>query len=42
LRQYTLRRLSYVPIVVVAVSLITFFTLRSPWVQDPAVLMCAA
>lgn len=40
MRQYTLRRLSYVPIVVIAVSLITFFTLRLPWVTDPAILMC--
>jgi peptide/nickel transport system permease protein len=40
LRQYTLRRLSYVPIIVIAVSLITFFTLRLPWVPDPVIQMC--
>ncbi len=40
MRQYTLRRLSYVPIVIVAVSLITFFTLRLPWTADPVIMMC--
>lgn len=36
MRQYTLRRLAYMPLIVVAVSIITFFTLRLPFAQDPA------
>lgn len=36
MRQYAIRRLSYLPIIAVAVSLITFFTLRLPWATDPA------
>jgi peptide/nickel transport system permease protein len=35
MRQYTLRRLAYMPLIVVSVSLITFFTLRLPFAQDP-------
>jgi peptide/nickel transport system permease protein len=38
MRQYALRRLAYVPLIVVTVSIITFFTLRSPWATDPATL----
>ena len=36
MRQYALRRLSYMPLIVVSVSIITFFTLRLPFAQDPA------
>jgi peptide/nickel transport system permease protein len=39
-RQYALRRLSYVPLVMIFVALITFFALRLPWVHDPVILMC--
>ena len=35
MRQYALRRLAYMPLIVVSVSLITFFTLRLPFAQDP-------
>jgi peptide/nickel transport system permease protein len=35
MRQYALRRLAYLPVIAIAVSLITFFTLRLPWAQDP-------
>jgi peptide/nickel transport system permease protein len=38
MRQYALRRLAYVPLIVVTVSIITFFTLRSPWATDPTTL----
>ncbi len=39
MRQYALRRMAFLPIIVVAVSLITFFTLRSPFSQDPVDLL---
>jgi peptide/nickel transport system permease protein len=35
MRQYALRRLTYLPLIAVAVSLIVFFTLRLPFAQDP-------
>ncbi len=35
MRQYALRRLAYLPLIMVAVSLVTFFTLRLPWATDP-------
>lgn len=41
MRQYALRRLSYLPLIAVAVSIITFFTLRAaPGLGDPVILMC--
>ena len=36
MRQYTLRRLAYVPLIVGFVSILTFFTLRLPWATDPS------
>jgi peptide/nickel transport system permease protein len=36
MRQYALRRLAYMPLIVVVVSLMTFFCLRLPWANDPA------
>ena len=38
MRQYALRRLAYVPLIVGVVSIITFFTLRLPWAADPVLL----
>lgn len=38
MRQYTLRRLAYVPLICVVVSIITFFTLRLPFATDPVTL----
>jgi len=38
MRQYALRRLSYLPLILVAVSLLTFFVLRLPGAQDPALV----
>lgn len=35
MRQYALRRLAYLPLIMVVVSLVTFFTLRLPWATDP-------
>ncbi len=35
MRQYALRRLSYVPLIVAVVSILTFFTLRLPFATDP-------
>jgi peptide/nickel transport system permease protein len=35
MRQYALRRLTYLPIIAIAVAMITFFTLRLPWALDP-------
>src|SRR5690242_7994589 len=35
MRQYALRRLAYLPIIAIAVAMITFFTLRLPWALDP-------
>ncbi len=35
MRQYMLRRLAYLPLIMAAVSVITFFTLRLPWSVDP-------
>ncbi len=39
MRQYALRRLAYLPIIAIAVSIITFAVLRSPWSQDPVIAM---
>lgn len=39
MRQYALRRMAFLPIIVIAVSFITFFTLRSPFSQDPVDLL---
>lgn len=40
MRQYALRRLSYLPLILFMVSALTFFLLRSPWgSNDPAILM---
>lgn len=38
MRQYALRRLAYMPLIVVVVSIITFFTLRLPFANDPSTL----
>jgi peptide/nickel transport system permease protein len=38
MRQYALRRLAYVPLIVAVVSVITFFTLRLPFATDPVTL----
>ncbi len=35
MRQYAMRRMAYLPLIVVVVSLITFFTLRLPFAADP-------
>ncbi|MCC7089029.1 MAG: ABC transporter permease [Chloroflexi bacterium] len=35
MRQYALRRLAYLPLIMLVVSLVTFFTLRLPWATDP-------
>jgi len=37
MRQYTLRRLAYMPLIIVVVSMLTFFTLRLPWATDPVI-----
>jgi peptide/nickel transport system permease protein len=37
MRQYALRRLAFLPIIMVGVSLLTFFTLRAPFAEDPVV-----
>lgn len=39
MRQYTLRRLSYLPLIILVVSFITFFTLRLPWATDPVIAL---
>ncbi len=39
MRRYLIRRLAALPVIIVAVSAITFFTLRAPWVGDPAIVM---
>lgn len=36
MRRYMLRRMAYIPLIVVVVSFITFFVLRLPWSRDPA------
>ncbi|MEO8540779.1 MAG: ABC transporter permease [bacterium] len=38
MRQYAMRRLAYMPLIVVVVSIITFFTLRLPFANDPTTL----
>lgn len=38
MRQYILRRLAYVPLIVAIVSVLAFFTLRMPWAVDPVTL----
>jgi peptide/nickel transport system permease protein len=38
MRQYILRRLVYVPLIMVVVSILAFFTLRLPWAIDPVTL----
>ena len=39
MRQYALRRLSYLPLIIIVVSMITFFTLRLPWATDPVIAL---
>jgi peptide/nickel transport system permease protein len=39
LQRYILRRLTALPVIIISVSIITFFVLRSPLSTDPAVLM---
>ncbi len=39
MRRYALRRLAYLPVIIAAVSFITFFTLRLPWANDPVTLL---
>ena len=39
MRQYALRRMSYLPLVIIVVSGITFFTLRLPWATDPVIAL---
>jgi peptide/nickel transport system permease protein len=39
MRQYALRRLAFLPVIAIAVSLITFLTLRLPISDDPALLL---
>lgn len=36
---YALRRLAYLPVIIVSVAAITFFALRLPWSQDPVTLL---
>lgn len=38
MRQYILRRLAYVPLIMAVVSVLAFFTLRMPWAVDPVTL----
>ena len=38
MRQYILRRLVYVPLIMAIVSVLAFFTLRMPWAIDPVTL----
>ena len=38
MRQYILRRLAYVPLIMAIVSVLAFFTLRMPWAVDPVTL----
>ncbi|GIW18294.1 MAG: glutathione ABC transporter permease [Tepidiforma sp.] len=38
MRQYILRRLVYVPLIMAIVSVLAFFTLRIPWAIDPVTL----
>ena len=38
MRQYAMRRLAYLPLIIVVVSILTFFTLRLPFAVDPALL----
>lgn len=35
MRQYALRRLAFMPLIMIGVSLLTFFTLRAPFAEDP-------
>lgn len=39
MRQYTLRRLMYLPVIIAVVSVLTFFTLRLPVSRDPVLLL---
>lgn len=39
MRQYALRRLAYLPLILIVVAVVTFFTLRLPWSQDPVDLV---
>ncbi len=39
MRRYIVRRLLALPVIIISVSLITFFVLRAPWVGDPAVIL---
>lgn len=39
MRRYIIRRLLALPVIAVAVSIITFAILRSPWAGDPAILL---
>jgi peptide/nickel transport system permease protein len=36
---YALRRLAYLPVILISVSVITFIALRLPWSQDPVTLL---
>lgn len=38
MRQYAMRRLAYLPLIIGVVSILTFFTLRLPFAVDPALL----
>jgi peptide/nickel transport system permease protein len=38
MRQYAMRRMAYLPLIVAVVSVITFFTLRLPFATDPVTL----
>lgn len=39
MRQYALRRLLYLPLIIVLVAVVTFFVLRLPWSQNPVDLV---
>ena len=39
MRQYALRRMAYLPLIIAVVSSVTFFTLRLPFSQDPVTLL---
>jgi hypothetical protein len=38
MRQYALRRMPSYPIIIVTVSLLTFFALRAPFAEDPKIV----
>ena len=39
MRQYAIRRLLYLPLIIVLVAVVTFFVLRLPWSQNPVDLV---